>query len=163
MMSQSKVFLPPANEVCEGYVFTPVCHSVHRAGCQGLGGGWGVSLWGGVSRPRPKGRLGDLAGGGVVSRPRPGGSPGTGGVSQHALRQKPPPADGYCCGRYVSYSNAFLFVFNSNEPNNQYTAVMQSLSQKFRTRPHLKSPVTERIVYFYYQYLYRPQTNFGTR
>ena len=23
-------FLPPANEVCEGYVFTPVCHSVHR-------------------------------------------------------------------------------------------------------------------------------------
>ena len=22
--------LPPANEVCEGYVFTPVCHSVHR-------------------------------------------------------------------------------------------------------------------------------------
>ena len=24
--------LPPANEVCEGYVFTPVCHSVH-GGC----------------------------------------------------------------------------------------------------------------------------------
>ena len=23
-------YLPPANEVCEGYVFTPVCHSVHR-------------------------------------------------------------------------------------------------------------------------------------
>ena len=22
--------LPPANVVCEGYVFTPVCHSVHR-------------------------------------------------------------------------------------------------------------------------------------
>ena len=22
--------LPPANKVCEGYVFTPVCHSVHR-------------------------------------------------------------------------------------------------------------------------------------
>ena len=22
--------LPPANEVCEGYVFTPVCHSVYR-------------------------------------------------------------------------------------------------------------------------------------
>ena len=22
-------FLPPANEVCEGYVFTRVCHSVH--------------------------------------------------------------------------------------------------------------------------------------
>ena len=24
------LLLPPANEVCEGYVFTPVCHSVHR-------------------------------------------------------------------------------------------------------------------------------------
>ena len=25
-------FLPPADEVCEGYVFTGVCHSVHRGG-----------------------------------------------------------------------------------------------------------------------------------
>ena len=25
--------LPPSNEVCEGYVFTSVCHSVHRGGC----------------------------------------------------------------------------------------------------------------------------------
>ena len=25
-------FLPSANEVCEGYVFTGVCHSVHRGG-----------------------------------------------------------------------------------------------------------------------------------
>ena len=25
-------FLPPANVVCEGYVFTHVCHSVHRGG-----------------------------------------------------------------------------------------------------------------------------------
>ena len=25
-------FLPPANEVCEGYAFTPVCHSVHKGG-----------------------------------------------------------------------------------------------------------------------------------
>ena len=25
------LFLPPANEVCEGYVFTPVCHSVQHA------------------------------------------------------------------------------------------------------------------------------------
>ena len=29
--------LPPANEACEGYVFTPVCHSVH-------GGGGGVCI-----------------------------------------------------------------------------------------------------------------------
>ena len=26
-------YLPPANEVSEGYVFTPVCHSVHRGVC----------------------------------------------------------------------------------------------------------------------------------
>ena len=25
--------LPPANEVCEGNVFTGVCHSVHRGAC----------------------------------------------------------------------------------------------------------------------------------
>ena len=33
-------------------------------------------------------------------------------VSQHALRQTPPPllADGYCCGRYASYWNAFLYL-----------------------------------------------------
>ena len=33
-----------------------------------------------------------------------------GGVSQRALRHTPlPTADGYCCGRYASYWNAFLF------------------------------------------------------
>ena len=32
-------FLPPANEVCEGYVFTGVCHSVHRGGVRGCSGG----------------------------------------------------------------------------------------------------------------------------
>ena len=26
------VYLPPGNEVCEGYVFTRVCHSVHMGG-----------------------------------------------------------------------------------------------------------------------------------
>ena len=43
--------LPSANEVCEGYVFTRVCHYVHG---------------GGVSRPTPRGRLGGLAEGGGV-------------------------------------------------------------------------------------------------
>ena len=33
------MFLPPANEVCEGYVFTGVCHSVHRRGRAWLLGG----------------------------------------------------------------------------------------------------------------------------
>ena len=58
----------------------------------------------GVSRPRPRG----VCPGGV-SRPRPGCVCVC--VSQHALRQTPPlpPADGYCCRRYASYWNAFLF------------------------------------------------------
>ena len=45
-----------------------------------------------------------------VPRPTPGGSSGppAGGVSQHALR--PLTADGYCCGRYAFYWNAFLFT-----------------------------------------------------
>ena len=38
-------------------------------------------------------------------------SPG-GGV-QHALRQTP-PADGYCCGQYASYWNAFLSCYEMN-------------------------------------------------
>ena len=49
-------FLPPANVVCEGYVFTRVCHSVHGGVCSreglvlggawsGGGGGWYASYW----------------------------------------------------------------------------------------------------------------------
>ena len=52
--------LPSANEVCEGYVFTRVCHSVPRGG--------------GSPGPYPGGRLAGWS----VSRPRWGG-----GVSQH--------------------------------------------------------------------------------
>ena len=78
----------------------------------------------GVSRPTPGGDVGGsgwgcvcpglnpgegvqahTCRGGGLSRPRPGVA-----VSQYALRQTPPtPADGYCCGRYASYWNAFLF------------------------------------------------------
>ena len=40
--------LPPANEVCEGYVFTGVCHSVHRGGMHGCPGGMHGCSWGGA-------------------------------------------------------------------------------------------------------------------
>ena len=66
-----------------------------KAHTQGVG--WGV--W-----PRGRGSPGPHPGG--VSRPTLGG-----GVSQHALRQTPQSADGYCCGRYASYWNAFLFYY----------------------------------------------------
>ena len=47
-LSNFGLFLPPANEVCEGYVFTGVCHSVHGGGMRGCsGGGHAWLLWGG--------------------------------------------------------------------------------------------------------------------
>ena len=66
--------LPPANEVCEGYVFTRVCHSVHR----------------GVSRPRPRVEVGGGSGWGEGVQAHTRGVQEGGGVSQHALRQTPP-------------------------------------------------------------------------
>ena len=69
--STSGPFSPPANEVCEGYVFTPVCHSVQRGRCLGPGpGGRLGGLARGVSRPRPRGEVG---GSGWGSRLTPGG------------------------------------------------------------------------------------------
>ena len=46
----TNLLLPPANEVCEGYVFTPVCHSVHGRGapCKGGSPCQGVFLPGGL-------------------------------------------------------------------------------------------------------------------
>ena len=56
----------------------------------------------GVSRPTP----------GEVFRPTPEGGvfrPTPRVVSQHALRQTPPPpADGYCCRQHAFYWNALL-------------------------------------------------------
>ena len=68
------------------------------------GGGWRSGL--GVSGPHPGGCPGPHLGG---SRLTPGGC-----VSQHALRQTPPPnltstANSYCCRPYASYWNAFFF------------------------------------------------------
>ena len=79
----TEVFLPPANEVCEGYVFTPVCHSVHRGECLG---------------PGPGGRLGGLAGGGGGPGPHPGGvsRPRPGGVQAQAQGWCPGQGPGEC-------------------------------------------------------------------
>ena len=40
------LFLPPANEVCEGYVFTGVCLSAGGGGMRGCLGGRAWLLWG---------------------------------------------------------------------------------------------------------------------
>ena len=47
--------------------------------------------------------------GGAWSR----GVPGPGGVGIPACTEPPPGRDGYCCGRYASYWNAFLFMATS--------------------------------------------------
>ena len=97
-------FLPSANEVCKGYVFTRVCHSVQgggdvswpiprgeveRYGQGGLqahtqGGGWGV-LAGGSPDPYLGGRLRGLAKGFFGSIP--GGE--VGGLARGISRPRP--------------------------------------------------------------------------
>ena len=59
----------------------------------------------GVSAPRGLVWGGLVAGGCAWA----GGSAPGGLVSQYPLRQTPPGRDGYCCGRYASHWNAFLF------------------------------------------------------
>ena len=101
-----RIFLPPANDVCEGYVFTHVWHSVQGGSypsmhcrwypsmpcSRSLGGGWYPSMPCKFPGPHPWGKLRGLAGVGglqaqtwgglqvhtwVVSWPTPGGgSPG---------------------------------------------------------------------------------------
>ena len=84
--------LPPANEFCEGYVFTPVCQSfcsqggalqaprpTPRGEVEGSGLGGLQAHTQGISRPTPKGGLQAHTQGGLVahtqavSRPTPGG------------------------------------------------------------------------------------------
>ena len=90
---------------CEGYVFIGVCLSTGGwsapGGCRGgllpgcllLGGAWSQSGVCSLGGPGPGGR-GCLVLGGV-------GIPA-------CTEANPPRRDGYCCGRYASYWNAFL-------------------------------------------------------
>ena len=81
----------------------------------GLGGAWsGGDLLRGV--PGPRGSAWGVPGlGGLLPGvPGPGGAwsrgvPGPGGAwSRGVPGGDPPPPDGYCCGWYASYWNAFL-------------------------------------------------------
>ena len=99
----------------QGYVFTCVCDSIHRGGgipaciaggipvCLAAGFGGGVvsqhALQ--VSGPTPKGEV--QGSGQGVSRPIPREVPAPEGVWR-------PPCDGYCCGWYAFYWNAFLLL-----------------------------------------------------
>ena len=72
VIQQVNLLLPPANEVCEGYVFTRVCHSVH-----GGGGGIPACIAGSIPACLAAGLRGE---GGVVS--------------QHALQVSRPTPEG---------------------------------------------------------------------
>ena len=83
------VFTARKRSLGQGNVFTGVCLSTGEV--PGPGGWRGCLLPGGVP----------ALGGGV---PAPGGL--VWGVPGGDL-----PPDGYCCGRYASYWNAFLFLY----------------------------------------------------
>ena len=83
----STYFYRPQTKLRQGYVFTGVCDSVNS----------GVV-------PGPRGVLGP---GGVPGPGVPG--PGGMGACTPGVPGGDPP-DGYCCGRYASYWNAFLFT-----------------------------------------------------
>ena len=80
-----------------------------------VSGGGGVSKHAlQVSRPTPKEELEGFGGGWGVSRPTPSGGvsrPTPGGCIPACTEANPPhthTTDGYCCGWYASYLNAFL-------------------------------------------------------
>ena len=76
---QFSSFLPPATKLVQGNIFTGVCDSVNSVEMCFLGGGCFIP--GGASSQA-----------GVCSQGGPGRD----------------PRDGYCCGRYASYWDAFL-------------------------------------------------------
>ena len=96
VLTSFRLLLPPANEVCEGYVFTCVCHSVH--------GGVSASMHAGIP-PQEQ-------------TPLQGADPPQ---SRHppradTSREQTPPLCSACWeiqstrGRYASYWNAILLI-----------------------------------------------------
>ena len=100
--------LPPANEICKGYVFTGVCLSTRGLSlCPGGSQSWGVSVHWSVSREISV--QGDLCPGGFCPGGLcPGGSLSRGSLSKGvSVTETPHMAMSVW---YTSYWNAFLFV-----------------------------------------------------
>ena len=108
------VLLPPANEVCEGYVFTPVCHSVHR-GCIPACNGSDTPQEDTPKDDTPPGRNQE------DTPPRPEDThPGRN--QEDPPRKTDHPWSSACweiratSGRYASYWNAYLSLLNTDGP-----------------------------------------------
>ena len=107
-------FLPPATEVWEGYVFTPVCHSVHR--------GRGVCMAGGGGHVWQGGMVGGMCGrGACVVGAMHGGGPCMAGACvagrhawQGAYMARMPPEVTTIYGQYRTHPtvmhSCFCFV-----------------------------------------------------
>ena len=113
-MSYHEFLLPPANDVCEGNVFTPVCHPVHGEG------GWIPSMHHRShdhGAPPPRGGSASGRGRGVCIH---GGLP-PGGSSSRGWADYPLPPEQYgirsTSGRCASFWNAFLFTICSVTAN----------------------------------------------
>ena len=92
--------------VHEGWYSNMHCRWYPSMPCsRSLGGGY-PSMPCRFPGSHPRGKLRGLAW--RVSRPTPRGGVSRPTPSEHALRQTP-PLDGYCCGRYISNWNAFLY------------------------------------------------------
>ena len=114
-------YLPPANEVCQGYVFTRVCNSVHRMGCLGPGPGWrlGGLARGGCPGPYPRGGggFGGVWSGGMQAHTWGEGCPGPGGCTPACTEADTPPQQMATAAVRI-LRNTFLFLlipFINNE------------------------------------------------
>ena len=112
------LFLPPGNEVWGKVIYLQVC-VCSQGGAWSQGGClvWGVPGLGALV----KGRLCLVWGGACSGGYQVGGGVPALGVSGLEGPGGNPP-DGYCCGRYASYWNAFLLLFRIT---NYWTGIRQ--------------------------------------
>ena len=107
-------FYRPKTKLWEGNVFTPVCHSVHRAEGVYLSACWDTHTPGQTPPGKhPTGQTPPWAN----THPWADTPPG-----------RHPPPGGHCRGRYASYWNAFLFILHRDRLNRYSTKFYRSRS-----------------------------------
>ena len=114
-MSEPKKLLPPANEVCEGYVITGVCLSTGGGGCMAGGHAWQEDVGGRQGHAWQGGMHGGGMHGREACMSKRGCTwqgacisctPATATPPRQILRDTVIQS---MSGRYASYWNAFLF------------------------------------------------------